>query len=364
VTYSTSTSSAQALAGQAVAVRVTGDPDPTNNGLFYLHSDHLGSTSAMSDVNGNLVPDSTARYTPFGDWRTEPGTNPEITDRGYTGHAHNNSPNGSANDLGLIYMNARYYVPYLNRFISADTIVPDPANPQSFNRYSYVNNNPINYVDPSGHVAQLIEGGNGNCQNSLDCVYWDKEIHGELYGRPIGTKLEDVAQAKEQLGATGQVALAMACELCDWAMTGNAWRQGDFHWMDLAGLLPIVPGAAGRLARQSDTIGDIVRYGEDILDIRGPISIDDAIDQAVDFVGNSGWLEKTGKGTNFQFRSVTTNAQGDTIIRAGRLDVNMADSHVQKTGSHLNLQEWVNGVETQNLHLDIDPNTIRIGDFP
>ena len=64
------------LAGQAIAVRVTGDPDPTNNGLFYLHSDHLGSVSAMSDVNGNLVLDSTARYTPFGDWRTEPGTNP------------------------------------------------------------------------------------------------------------------------------------------------------------------------------------------------------------------------------------------------------------------------------------------------
>jgi hypothetical protein len=65
----------------------------------------------MSDVNGNLVPDSVARYTPFGDWRTEPGTNPEITDRGYTGHAHNNS---GANDLGLIYMNARYYVPYFD----------------------------------------------------------------------------------------------------------------------------------------------------------------------------------------------------------------------------------------------------------
>ncbi len=43
---------------------------------------------------------------------------------------------------------------YLNRFISADTIVPDPANPQSFNRYSYVLNNPIRYTDPSGHCAQ------------------------------------------------------------------------------------------------------------------------------------------------------------------------------------------------------------------
>lgn len=50
-------------------------------------------------------------------------------------------------------MNARYYVPYLNRFISADTIVPDPTNPQSLNRYSYALNNPIRYSDPSGHCA-------------------------------------------------------------------------------------------------------------------------------------------------------------------------------------------------------------------
>lgn len=54
-------------------------------------------------------------------------------------------------ELGLYYYNARYYAPGLGRFLSADTIVPDPANPQSFNRYSYVNNNPINRIDPTGH---------------------------------------------------------------------------------------------------------------------------------------------------------------------------------------------------------------------
>jgi RHS repeat-associated protein len=54
-------------------------------------------------------------------------------------------------DLGLIYMNARYYLPEVGRFISPDTLVPDPGNPQSHNRYSYVLNSPVNYTDPSGH---------------------------------------------------------------------------------------------------------------------------------------------------------------------------------------------------------------------
>ncbi len=41
---------------------------------------------------------------------------------------------------------------YLNRFLSADSIVPNPANPQSLNRYSYVLNRPLVLTDPSGHM--------------------------------------------------------------------------------------------------------------------------------------------------------------------------------------------------------------------
>ena len=54
------------------------------------------------------------------------------------------------NGTGLYYYNARYYDPTIGRFISADTIVPDPTKPQALNRYSYVLNNPLKYVDPTG----------------------------------------------------------------------------------------------------------------------------------------------------------------------------------------------------------------------
>jgi len=59
-------------------------------------------------------------------------------------------------ELGLYYYNARYYLPGIGRFLSADTIVPDPADPQAFNRYSYVFNRPTFYNDPSGNCPWCI----------------------------------------------------------------------------------------------------------------------------------------------------------------------------------------------------------------
>jgi len=139
------------LAGQLIAARVK---TATTDVYTYAYADHLGSIVAWLEKNtaGNwvMVGGSLARYEPFGGYRTKPATtvNPDISDRGFTGHKQNNT---GSNDLGLIYMNARYYLPEVGRFVSADTIVPDPVNPQSYNRYSYVHNNPLNLKDPTGH---------------------------------------------------------------------------------------------------------------------------------------------------------------------------------------------------------------------
>jgi len=53
----------------------------------------------------------------------------------------------------LYNYDARLYDPVVGRFISPDSIVPDYFNPQSLNRYSYCLNNPLIYVDPTGHYA-------------------------------------------------------------------------------------------------------------------------------------------------------------------------------------------------------------------
>lgn len=71
-----------------------------------------------------------------------------VTTKRFTGQYHEN---GLTQSEGLSYYNARWYDAKLGRFLSADSIVPGSANPQAFNRYSYVLNNPLKYIDPTGH---------------------------------------------------------------------------------------------------------------------------------------------------------------------------------------------------------------------
>ena len=60
--------------------------------------------------------------------------------------------------MGLYFYNARYYDPTIGRFISADTLIQAPFDPQSLNRYSYVRNNPLRYVDPTGRCWGPFSG--------------------------------------------------------------------------------------------------------------------------------------------------------------------------------------------------------------
>ncbi len=68
----------------------------------------------------------------------------DSTNRGFTGHEH-------LDQVGIIHMNGRIYDPTIGRFLQADPIIQDPYDTQSLNRYSYVMNNPLSYVDPSGY---------------------------------------------------------------------------------------------------------------------------------------------------------------------------------------------------------------------
>ena len=114
---------------------------------IYLHRDHLGSIALTTDENG--VPESHSNYAPFGT-QTSSADSSYPQNRGFTDHEHL----AVDAEAGLIHMNGRVYDPAIGRFLSPDPIIQDPYNSQNYNRYSYVLNNPLSMVDPSGYAAQ------------------------------------------------------------------------------------------------------------------------------------------------------------------------------------------------------------------
>ncbi len=103
----------------------------------------MGGVNVINDINGARI--QLTEYEPWGKIsRTDPATNSPDPEKRFTGQILDP-------ESGLYYYGARYYDPDLARFISSDPIVPSPGDPQSLNRYSYVRNNPVKYIDPTGH---------------------------------------------------------------------------------------------------------------------------------------------------------------------------------------------------------------------
>jgi RHS repeat-associated protein len=102
----------------------------------------------VSDTDGGEV--GSARYWPFGAMRTRSGA--LGCDRLFTGQTRDfDDAVTDANNDGFYFFTSRYYDATIGRFLQPDTIVPDLKNPQALNRYAYGFNNPLKFVDPSGH---------------------------------------------------------------------------------------------------------------------------------------------------------------------------------------------------------------------
>ena len=120
----------------------------------YLHQDFQGSTITVTDDNATVLKQYI--YTPFGEQKViSGGLLASNMARGYTGHE-------MVNHLNIIQMGGRTYDAKMGRFLQADIAIQAPNNTQSFNRYSYVMNNPMSYTDPSGYFFSKIARRAGN----------------------------------------------------------------------------------------------------------------------------------------------------------------------------------------------------------
>ena len=166
--------------GQRVAMR------QGSSTLYYLLTDHLGSTAVTATSGGGWY--SELRYYPWGGTRYSSGTTP--TSYRYTGQREA--------EVGLYYYGARFYDPALGRFIQADTIIPNPGDPPSFDRFAYVRNDPIGRIDPSGHLdCDDPHVAPGDCVSPIN--HWSGEppwthtgIEPEVWLRQNNMSMDDI----------------------------------------------------------------------------------------------------------------------------------------------------------------------------
>ena len=146
---------------------------PTGERQRRYHVDHLGSTRAVTAANGAVV----ARYDyfPFGELALTSGA--EVDDKRILFTGHERDRNASGGDDDLDYMMARYYAPAYGRFLNMDTLPGSADAPQSWNRFSYVLNNPLMSVDPTGNACARPGPGHSDIANPADCA---------AYGAPDG----------------------------------------------------------------------------------------------------------------------------------------------------------------------------------
>ena len=158
----------------------------TGDALSYLVQDHLNSTSLTLNTSGSITGEMV--YSAWGETRYSFGATP--TDRLYTGQYEA--------EAGLYFYNARWYDNQLGRFTQADSIVPGPGNPQSWDRYAYVKNNPVRYSDPTGHYE--FENDPDDPANLDWAKNWSNPITYNLWDLvPVVTDIRQIVRGSQNL---------------------------------------------------------------------------------------------------------------------------------------------------------------------
>ncbi len=151
--------------------------------LYFILGDHLGSTSLVTSASGLVV--SQTMFKAWGEVRNSSGT--QQTNYTYTGQY------SYAADFGLMFYNARWYDSSLGRFAQADTIVP--AGVHGYDRYAYVNNNPLKYTDPSGHDPWYCE--TAACEGKYSNRFSTRTINVPLRESEEGSSILEIHELLE-----------------------------------------------------------------------------------------------------------------------------------------------------------------------
>lgn len=135
--------------------------DISSGAVHYYFSDHLDSSNVVTNASGGVEEESD--FYPFGGERVIADT---LSDQNYkfTGKERDS-------ESGLDNFGARYDSSSMGRFMSPDAFFKDShvGDPQSWNKYAYVRNNPLRYTDPNGEEATVSTSCTTNQQNQTTC---------------------------------------------------------------------------------------------------------------------------------------------------------------------------------------------------
>jgi RHS repeat-associated protein len=179
-----------------------GEREPELGGRRHYHVDHLGSTRMVSTWDGYRLTEH--KYLPFGVEATkllqEKSVNFDHESKlKYTGHERDYLGGELVENTNYLdYMHARYFNPNFGRFLSVDPVLDMKeamTEPQNWNRYAYVSNNPMKYLDPDGRF-KLTANRTGAPSTGYTVTYFYKfETEGKFMrgARFIGEKIASKA---------------------------------------------------------------------------------------------------------------------------------------------------------------------------
>lgn len=237
--------------------------DNNEKKLFY-HSDHLGSTTLVTNESGDVVEDNL--YLPYGALYTGSGTSRFL----YTGKEFDA-------DTELYYYGARYYDPDFMHFVQPDK-VKNIYDPQNLNPYSYVLNNPYKYVDENGNYV-WVPAAIGGIVGATDFSY-QYFIAGQDFGKALahgGTTAIATTAALYAPLLTASAAIATGGAFAIGAASSIIHQSIDNPNMDLQSTLPEAAISGGlnifvpRTIKASNIRG-VVNYGRDKLLSAGAFS--------------------------------------------------------------------------------------------
>ena len=202
--------------------------DNDNLGVHFRLIDWLGTLRVQTKYDGTL--ELTCASLPFGDTSTPCVSS---TEHFFTGKERDS-------ESGLDYFGARYYGSSMGRFMSPDEPFVDqsPGDPQSWNLYSYVRNNPLSNVDPDGQDCVTNNGDGTATINSGDCS--GKDSNNEYYYNCDGCLM---GTTSANLTSDGGLALYNANSNTISTISGYGYTAGSTGGFDPGSLAAGVFGA-------------------------------------------------------------------------------------------------------------------------